>query len=186
MFRRRVLDSRSSLVCVCRPSTQDETLDSAPRNCKTAEVPAATQTSRRLQHSNGRWPNLKGRIVRSTSTTSNQRHRQDEQKCNTRDPGRFSSSERWWQKQGNQRQRQQGKGTGKAEYVIGTGSRFDDPMASAGVLQRLHKRNQNTPVFCHNFQSRRCQDANCQRFHACAGCNTANVPYADCLHLGTA
>ena len=47
-----------------------------------------------------------------------------------------------------------GKGTGKTEYVISTGSRFDDLMASAGVLQRLHKRNQNTPGFCYNFQSR--------------------------------
>ena len=79
-----------------------------------------------------------------------------------------------------------GKGTSKAEYVIGTGSRFDDLLASAGVLQRLHKRNFTTPGFCYNFQSRRCQDANCQRFHACAGCNTANVPHVDCLCLETA
>ena len=43
---------------------------------------------------------------RFTSTTSNQRHRQDEQKCTTRDPKLFSSSEWWWQKQGNQGQRQ--------------------------------------------------------------------------------
>ena len=79
-----------------------------------------------------------------------------------------------------------GKGTGKTEYVIGTGSRFDDLMASAGVLQRLHKQNQNTPGFCYNFPSRRCQGANCLRFHACAGCNTAHVAYADCFCLATA
>ena len=44
-----------------------------------------------------------------------------------------------------------GKGTGKTEYVIGTGSRFDDLMASAGALQKLHRRNQNPPGFCYNF-----------------------------------
>ena len=71
-----------------------------------------------------------------------------------------------------------GKGTGQ-------GSLFDILMASPGALQKLHRRNQNPPGFCYNFQSRRCNDEACVRFHACAGCNTANVPYVDCRCLET-
>ena len=81
-----------------------------------------------------------------------------------------------------------GKGNkGKADRGKGNkGTSSAQAPASAGALQRLHSRNQNILSFCCNFQSRRCQDANCLRFHACAGCNTANVPYADCRCLATA
>ena len=72
-----------------------------------------------------------------------------------------------------------GKGTGK-------GSRWDILIASVGAFDRLHKRNVNPPGFCYNFQSHRCNNEACERFHACAGCNTANVPYVDCLCLETA
>ena len=75
-----------------------------------------------------------------------------------------------------------GKGTGKGS----TGTRFDVLMTTEGALQKLHRRNENPPGFCYNFQSRRCNDESCERFHCCAGCNKTNVPYVDCLCLETA
>ena len=76
-----------------------------------------------------------------------------------------------------------GKGT-KARKAHGT--RFDILLATAGGAQRLNRRNLSPPGFCYNFQSRRCNDEACERFHACADCNTANFPYVDCLCLETA
>ena len=77
--------------------------------------PAATQTSRRSQHSKGTWPNLKGRT----------------------DPAHLH----------NERSKAQAKARGT----------------------KVHHSRSRSP-----------------RFHACAGCNTANVPYVDCLCLETA
>ena len=82
---------------------------------QTAEVPAATQTSRRSQHSKGTCPNLKGRT----------------------DPAHLK----------NERSNAQAKARGT----------------------KVHHSRSRSP-----------------RFHACAGCNTANVPYVDCLCLETA
>ena len=72
-----------------------------------------------------------------------------------------------------------GKDAGKADYVIGTGSRFDDFMSAVGATES--RRSWSPPGFCYNFQSRKCNNNACRRYHACAGCNTANIPYVDGL-----
>ena len=40
------------------------------------------------------------------------------------------------------------KGTGKADYVIGTGSQSDDFMSTVGATEKLHKKNWTPPGFC--------------------------------------
>ena len=42
-----------------------------------------------------------------------------------------------------------GKGAGKAAYVYGSGSRFDDLMATPGATERFHNRNLDQPGFCY-------------------------------------
>ena len=54
------------------------------------------------------------------------------------------------------------------------------------AAKRFHNQNMNPPGFCFAFQDRKCNMQDSYRHHACAGCNTANVPYVDCLGLETA
>ena len=61
---------------------------------------------------------------------------------------------------------------------MGAGSKFDDMVGGT-----VHSRNRVSPRFCNNFQSKKCKDKKCIRYHACAGCNTPQKPHADCLCL---